>query len=281
MPSRLPHLPSLQPQTLARLTGPVNVLLVLLLAYLLAGVTAQLLPAPQPQAAVPVAAADSPDAAAPGNDYRQLIGWQLFGTPRQTAAPAPVNAPPTRLNLHLGGIIYRDGGAPPLALIAVADQPQKVYRIGDTLAGARIQQIQPERVLLARAGHLETLELPHGNDDLSPAPATSGSTGQVIHAAAIAAQLRHNPSALQDLAAAMPYMRNGRFVGLRLQPGQDGQLLGELGLQSGDVLVALDGQRLTSPSQGLARLQRLLNAPRIEATVLRDGTEVPLTFVLQ
>jgi general secretion pathway protein C len=51
-------------------------------------------------------------------------------------------------------------------------------------------------------------------------------------------------------------------------------------LNSGDVITEINGSRLNSPVQGLAMLQAVLNADQVEVRVLRDGTEIPLTFSL-
>lgn len=285
MLSRLSHLGRLQPETLARFAGPVTLLLVLVLAYQLAGLTITLLVSPVPNAASqPVTKGKPPPASQ--QDFQQLAQWQLFGAPQQTSAPTPAQAPPTRLDLNLGGIVYRTGNAAPLALIAAGQQPETVYRIGDTVAGARIHKILPDRVLLTRNGHLETLQLPRSSDTL-PANAASDSGNpaasdrRVINATGLASKLRRDPATLQDLANATPYWRDGRFVGLRLAPGPNRRLLNRLGLRPGDVLVALDGHPITSPAEGVTQLQQLLNAPRVKATILRDGNQIPMTFVLQ
>lgn len=284
MSSRISRPAVPRPETVARLAGPVNLLLVILLAYNLAGLTLYLLP--QPATAPPVTAARpaADTASSATDDYASIAGWQLFGAPTAAApAPPPVEAPETRLDLRLAGIVYRQGR--PLALIAQGRQPETVHRVGDSLQGARIEQILPDRVLLARSGQLEALSLPRDTDAVSPAaPSRTAATG-TVDATPIARRLRRqldgNPTALQELAYATPYVQDGRFVGLKLRPGRDQRLLGQLGLRTGDVLTAVNGVALTDPAQSLMLLRDMLSRDRVDATILRGGNELSMTFELQ
>lgn len=283
---RRPQPTAPRPETLARLAGPVNLLLVVALAYQLADLTLLLLPLSEPrvtQAAVADAETTTPTGTP---DYARIADWQLFGPP-EAAAPAPVQAPETRLDLRLAGIIHR--GDIPLALIAEGNRPESVYRVGERVGGARIERILPDRVLLARDSGLEALSLPRENiagapDSAARIAATTPSGA--VDAAPIARRLRQaladgNPRALQELAFAAPYIEDGRFVGLQLRPGRDRQLLGSLGLRAGDVLTELNSVRLTDPAQGLRLMQELLQSGRVDATIRRGDREIPMSFVLQ
>lgn len=291
MPIRLrrPQPTAPRPETLARLAGPVNLLLVVALAHQLADLTLRLLPLSDPLA-TPVTVSDSETANPSGHpDYARIAEWQLFGPPEAAApAPTPVQAPETRLNLRLAGIIHR--GNIPLALIAEGNRPEAVYRVGERVGGARIERILPDRVLLARDAGLEALSLPRENiagarDDNTARVAATTPSG-AVDATPIARRLRQalgdgNPQALQELAFAAPYIEDGRFIGLQLRPGRDRQLLGSLGLRAGDVLTELNGVRLTDPAQGLRLMQELLQSGQVDATIRRGDSEIPMSFVLQ
>jgi len=106
----------------------------------------------------------------------------------------------------------------------------------------------------------------------------------VIDASTVAERFRgeamNRPKALEDIAFTSPYVKNGQFVGFRLRQGRDQKLLGQLGLNSGDVITEINGSRLNSPAQGLTLLQEVMSADRISVRVLRGGAEIPLTFSL-
>lgn len=290
MPIRLrrPQPTAPRPETLARLAGPVNLLLVVALAYQLADLTLRLLPLSESRTATPAMTDDGPAASTDMTDYARIADWQLFGPPEEAAPEPVVRAPETRLNLRLAGIIHR--GDIPLALIAEGNRPETVYRVGERVGGARIERILPDRVLLARDSSLEALSLPRENiagaRDNNTARVAATTPSGAVDATPIARRLRQaladgNPQALQELAFAAPYIEDGRFVGLQLRPGHDRRLLGSLGLRAGDVLTELNGVRLTDPAQGLRLMQELLQSGQVDATIRRGDREIPMSFVLQ
>lgn len=113
---------------------------------------------------------------------------------------------------------------------------------------------------------------------------TGAGAPQVIDATAVAQQLRDEaaarPQVLENIAFASPYVQNGQFIGFRLRPGRDRELMRRLNLNSGDVITEVNGTRINNPMQGFAILREVLSADRINVRVLRDGTEIPLLFSL-
>jgi len=105
----------------------------------------------------------------------------------------------------------------------------------------------------------------------------------MVDATTVASRLRgaeDRPRALEDIAFASPYIQNGQFLGFRLRPGRDRQLMRELGLNSGDVITEVNGSRLNNPIQGFAALREVMDADQINVRVLRNGAEIPLAFSL-
>ncbi|HAS50821.1 MAG TPA: type II secretion system protein GspC [Gammaproteobacteria bacterium] len=286
----------------------VNTLLVIALAYTLAGLTLAMLAGDSPTLTgqVPPSGSVIPGSAMPqpSADVAAISAWHLFGKAeaKRAAPPPPVAIPTTPLNLRLVGTFFAERGSDQaLALIADGNNLERGYRIGEALPGsARLERIERDQVIVSRGGREEALKLPKLDDPnrpmLAPAPPisaiplepasepTSASEPQVINASVIAERLRgevaNRPQALEDIAFASPYVQNGQFVGFRLRPGRDRQLFQQLGLTGGDVLTEINGMRLSSPAQGLAILQELMSASRIDVRVLRNGAEVPLTFTL-
>lgn len=305
-----------------------NAVLVIALAYALAGLTVAILwnRLPLPVGAATSALSEPSTSETPliqPADYTAIGAWHLFG---RVDTAQPVEAPPaalpvTPLNLRLVGVFFVErGGDRALALIAEGTGLERGYRIGESLpGGARLEQIQRDRVVVSRGGRQEVLNLPRLGDaskmpvpggmppsmptepgmapepgmmpepemapepEMVPEPAAFQEP-RAIDASAVAARLRgatpNRPEALEDIAFASPYVQNGQFLGFRLRPGRDRQLMQQLGLNSGDVITEVNGSRLNNPMQGLVMLQGLLNADQINVRVLRDGTEIPLTFSL-
>ena len=86
----------------------------------------------------------------------------LFGR-AQGGAAAPAYAAgevrETDLDLTLKGILARRGDGRKLALIAQGEATEKVYRVGDRIAGAEITHIEARRLILLRNGASEALTL--------------------------------------------------------------------------------------------------------------------------
>jgi general secretion pathway protein C len=317
----------IQPDTLARFTLPVNVLLVILLAHSLAQLSWGLLPitslTPSGIQESREESLSSPIAAGKLADYTAIASWHLFGQASETKpaiASGPVQAPETKLDLKLVGILYSSDSHRTLALISEGNGEELSYFIGQQLPQSKVllEQILRDRVVLSRNGKLETLSLPletegiesnPGVDLQSQPPAADsetpvegepavegepphnpeGTTGALVNpepidASAIASRFREKlptqPQYLQDLALATPYVQNGRFMGFRLRPGRDRTLLAQLGLRAGDVITAVNGTRLDDPGKGAGLLQEIANASQVDVQVLRNGAEIPYTFIL-
>ncbi|QQS53422.1 MAG: hypothetical protein IPM89_11055 [Candidatus Competibacteraceae bacterium] len=292
----------------------VNVVLVILLAGSLAQLTLAFLsgwfsPAVRP---MPARGASAAESASPVGqvDYTTIAAWHLFGRMKASqpvAAPPPV-IPVTPLDLHLAGVFFiEQGDSRALALIAEGSGLERGYHIGDALpGGARLEQIQRDHVVVSRQGRREVLNLPRlGTTARPPSPVPEDSplvdpmpepepepepepTGagppQAIDATVVARQLRDEaavrPRVLENIAFVSPYVQNGQFIGFRLRPGRDRQLMRRLSLNSGDVITEVNGTRINNPMQGFAILREVLSADRINVRVLRGGTEIPLLFSL-
>ncbi len=236
-------------------------------------------------------------------NYTAIAGWDLFGevekNPTAPKPPPPPPLPETSLNLKLVGVFFSPRSDQALALIADSQGSQTTYQIGAALpGGARLERIERERVIVSRNGRQATLKLPRKNKTgqhtapvtpAPPAPTINSQpdrrdTPQTINATHIAKHLRGDTTKrnniLHDIASARPYTQKGRFIGFQLSPGRNRQLFQQLGLNNGDVLIGIDNTRLSSPTQGFAMLNKLINAQRINVRILRNGIEIPLTFLL-
>ena len=251
----------------------VTAVLVVTIAYQLAGITWSLVPgAPPTVAARPAGATPTQQPI----DLEKLKNSHLFGEAHEEAAPVvtAVDAPDTTLSLSLTGILaYGPKGA---AIISANRGQEKTYRVGDSVDnadGAKLHSVEPDRVLLNRNGTLETLRLPQ---QLSSAPARTVSTVLPPAAAQPQGSLRQviseNASRLTDIVRLAPHVQEGKVVGFRVNPGKDRATFEQLGLQPGDVVTDINGTVLNDPSQGLQVFESLGEATQANVTVLREGT---------
>jgi general secretion pathway protein C len=297
---------------LARFAIPVNIVFLILFAKDLAQLSWHFLLSPtafiaatgeaidnaQPSASSADQQGMPAPATGPSADYLTIANWHLFGQ-EEMAKPVqlpPVKAPETQLNLQLVGTFASAEDTQALALITASDGSARAYKIGELVpGGARVKQILTDRVALLRNGNLEMLSLPREfastNRTLPDNPLAASlspslpGNATTVDASAVAARLRSTvgtqpEKALQDLALVTPYVEDGQFLGFRLLPGRDQQLLRQLGLRGGDIITQVNGVRLDSPSQGVTLLQEVLDADQVAIQVQRAGTEIPFTFLL-
>jgi type II secretion system protein C len=113
----------------------------------------------------PAASAPQPasgNKAKPRVDVQSIVSAHLFGaSPSEAPAPEPEKAPETQLSLQLAGVLASNDAKLSRAIISADSGSAKSYAIGDTIEGtdARLQNVEPGRVLIERNGQLESLPL--------------------------------------------------------------------------------------------------------------------------
>lgn len=275
----------------------VALLLGVWVLYRMAVVVWQVVPAPPLSEAVPEPPAAPPAAtgAAGGRlDISTIVNWHLFGAPGGPAAPtgsAPIDAPETRLNLVLRGVLSSGDPESARAIIAEPNGNENFFRIGSALpGGAELVEIYPDRIILKRAGQHETLRLPRDGLEgpasqtraRQPVPAVAAQpAGPAENAGAVLAEYRQrmaeNPQSLLDLARPVPYNDANGFAGFRLFPGNNPALFGQLGLQPGDLVKAVNGIVLDSAVRGAEAMQSLAEASQLNLRIERAGQEIDLS----
>lgn len=293
MPTLLPGL-QWHPGQIQRLALPVTAMLVVAVAYSAAHVVWQLVPAPDqgtaPQATMPERT--SAGATDEGNSPEAIARWHLFGqaAPLDQERDERIDAPETRLNLQLRGVFYSPDSARAQAIISSRGRGADQYRVGDNLAGGgSIEAIYEDRVILRRQGSYETLSLP---GDRVPLDRTLGDLDlEADNGAAARAddrgdspeerdeleqyreQLAEDPRQLSQMMNLQPATGDdGDMIGVEVSPGQDERIMELLGLETGDIVTAIDGNELDSPGRAFQAMQGL-EGSSVELRVLRDGSE--------
>ncbi|MDH5277342.1 MAG: type II secretion system protein GspC [Gammaproteobacteria bacterium] len=212
-------------------------------------------------------------------DYATITAAHLFGEvsaePPPVTGDAALNAPETTLSLQLRGAIAADDPRFAHAIIADGSGSEQVYFVNATLpGGATLQQIQADRVVLARAGQLEVLRLPRegqggGNpgtfNSAPPGPAAAPPPQNVQELVA------QNAQGFLEVVRPQPFMPNGQLKGYRIYPGPNRQQFASLGLRAGDLVTEINGIALNNPAQGMEVFRSLGDAAQVTVTVERDG----------
>jgi general secretion pathway protein C len=282
----LPSSDSRLPWLAAKLPALTSVLLVLLVAHSSATLLWQIVLPPPPADNVRIDETRTlarTEGQRPRHDL-QIAQLHLFGVPtikKEREAPA---APKTRLNLILRGVLAT-GGDDALAIIASGEADERFYHVGDAIpGGATLKAVYPDRVLLERNSNMETLPLPKSQDEgieFSASPGTSdashsGSPGVAQKLSLLRTQVLKHPDKLGKMIQAKPLIQDGHFKGYQLSPRGNSELFTNVGLRSGDIVIAVNGVSIDRPEKGLNALQELVNASEVTVTVLRDGSEVTI-----
>jgi general secretion pathway protein C len=284
------HLPSITHfNQAARLAPVVNVLLIVLIAFTLARFTWRIFApetAPQPDQPA-VTSLTGPGRDIDSQAIRQLAALHLFGEVKvEDVAPPPVvDAPDTRLNLTLSGVLAVDS-PDARAIIASPDGNENAYAVGDSLPGnARLRQIHADRVILETNGRYETLRLPVDEPIAGRTPGGSGpemSQQAAIEPGMPLREVRNsmveNPGNLLRHIRVIPSSPGGKFNGFRLMPGPDASVFSRLGLVPGDIVKEINGVALDDVSKGGEALQEIASANVINMTIERNGAQQALTL---
>ena len=250
-------------------------------------------------------------AATAGSAPTQSIAkWHLFGnTPGATSG---ANATVSTTGMVLRGTLADRDPAAGIAVISGGggDGSERAFRAGEAVAGGiKLARVYPDRVILLRDGVEETLALTRdrnlepGNVVRQPTPgdtrasSTNASRSQrnaaATNAPAVSTtqapadwqqtvdRLRQNPDELAKRVQIVPVLDGGKLTGVRVAPGSDAALIGQIGLKSGDVVTAINGAPVDSLARGQQILESLRSASNARVTVLRDGKPTDVVISLK
>lgn len=277
-----------------RLPPWIALLLVLILAWQLAHLVLALWPG----AGGTAAQTDPPQNSTAGTsnasnatvDTSQVKTANLFGAYQASNQPvstsAIVDAPETRLRLVLKGTVSDTQQKSAFAIIGEdgGGGGDKFYFVGDELPGnAKLHSVYPEKVLLNRAGKLETLTLKTLLDKSSTRTnistrSTAASKSKPGDLRSLREKLVANPAQITDIIRPQPVFANGQQIGYRVYPGRDRQKFVELGLRPGDLVTEVNGTALNDPAQGQQLFQQITQSDVINLTVQRSGQTQTLTL---
>jgi general secretion pathway protein C len=193
---------------------------------------------------------------------------------------APTVATDDTSGLTLHGIRVGDRGAGS-AIIGVGGK-QSVYWVGEEISpGTVLKEITADHIVVARGDRTSHLSLVAR----APQPITTASVPSYMLAPRPAAAAQAKPAAITSVdakklleeAGLRPRTQDGQITGYTLLPRGAGEMLGRAGLAAGDVLVALNGNRLT-PERYSEIEQELTGASQVQLTVERGNETKTITL---
>jgi len=290
----------------------VGVILLAYIAYVMANMTWLLAPQPNmPPSAKFVGKNKIAQSSSKSFNLNELQALNLFGIfteeEVQESDVQAQDAPQTSLKLVLSGLVASDSKATAAAIIEHQGK-QETYGIGDLIVGTRasLEKVLMDRVLIKRAGRLETLML-DGFDYKQPAysveskkrperkplpsPQQVNDKAKVIdqrankalqqQAKTLRDDLSDNPGSISDHLRIQPKRKNGKIVGYALRPGKKPEFFKLSGLKSGDVAVQMNGYDLTTTRDAAKALTEMKQAKDVSLLVDRKGSLTEILFSIE
>ena len=183
----------------------------------------------------------------------------------------------TGLALRLHGVREDRATGRGSAIIALPDGTQRSFAVGEEIMpGVTLAEVGFDNVVISRNGAREQIFL--DQSETAPATAPPPQAGVPPTASPPVVTTPPVPAAPAPAPTApirfQPRMSGGQVSGIAVSPGADGgQALRNAGLLPGDVIVSINGQRVTSLDQ--ARSAAQAGAP-VNVIVNRGGRAVPL-----
>ncbi|MFT6895823.1 MAG: general secretion pathway protein C [Paraglaciecola sp.] len=229
-------------------------------------------------------------------DLTAIMRLNLFGDlDAQPVVQSKVtDAPPTRLNLTLTGVVTSSVQAQGAAIIENQGN-QETYGLGEKILGtnATLKEVYVDRVIIRNNSANETLMLDgldyQQNQEKNrpiPSPARIRSPSQATQrhvtlsdeALDATRSLQQRPASFTDFIAVSPHRADGELSGYRVSPGSKPELFNAAGLQTGDIITEINGLDLTDMQQSVEAMGELRQAQSLQITVNR-GNEL-LTLYL-
>jgi len=224
-----------------------------------------------------VSAGSHSAASAQGLRY-PMASYPFFGKPSGPGVVSEVarrSAPETGLRLRLEGVLVglrpEDSGA----IVAGSNGETEYYRVGDTLPGnAELAEVEPNRILILRNGQYESLAFEEvivsgvvAEDTNSPDAFVASARSQ-LEIQGVAALKAYGLSPVDD-SGQSGYVYDGSSA-----------MLNAVNLKAGDVITAINGQRLGDLSQDKALLEDWRSQPQLEIEIERDGSILTVSYAI-
>lgn len=241
-------------------------------------------------------------------DISPLTKLNLFGNPEAkpvtTVTTAVTDAPETKLNLTLTGVV---SSADPKVGAAIVENngKQNTYGVGDKIDGTNVtlDELYIDRVIIKNSLIRETLmldgvdfdeanqtrkqearqlapqynspqtadeyEMSENDPEIDPEEASDS-------AREMREQISQSPTSFTDFIAIKPHAPNGQLVGYQVSPGKQPDFFRDVGLRSGDIVTQINGLDLSDPAQSLEAINVLREAQSLQLEVLRGDEALSL-----
>lgn len=212
-----------------------------------------------------------------------MATFEFFGRPAESSGVAEVvkrSAPETGLRLRLEGVLVGQRPEDSGAIVAGSNGETAYYRVGEMLPGnAELAEVEPSRILIRRGGRYESLTFDEPDSETLVAqaaeqPAESSPDAfladarSMLDSQGVAALNAYGLRPVDDSGAA-GYVYDGSSA-----------MLNAVNLQAGDVITAINGQRLGDIEQDKSLLESWRGQAQVDIEIERDGSILTISYAI-
>ena len=226
-------------------------------------------------------------------DIESLKALSLFDNPAEVTnkpvqSPLAVNnqAKQTLLSVKLNGVFASSDPTEAYAIISQGKK-QSLYRVDEELAnlsGVKLITVLPDRVIIDNNGKSEAILLyPEGEQ---PSSSDGVHYEDTVKQASFVNEVsdgliqQQKNQRLSDIVKISMARENGAVVGFRVRPGRNRQLFDNFGLQTNDIITAVNGTELVNSEVAMEVYRSMRNATAASVQVKRGDEELSINIDL-
>lgn len=201
----------------------------------------------------------------------------------RAAAGGEASAAVTSLDLTLYGLRMNEASGGGSAIIAGSDGVQRSYAVGEEVSpGVKLVQVLFDHVVLERGGLRESLFLDQSvpAETVGDAPMTAAPAGEAVPPRVVQAPGPLTAEAITAGIGFAPRMENGRATGFAVTPRGDGGVFAQAGFRPGDIVVEVNGRKVSSAADGAALSGQLKPGARLSLKVERGTETLPIAIII-
>ena len=214
---------------------------------------------------------------------RAALFASFDGFDRAAAGGGEASAAVTSLDLTLYGLRMNEASGGGSAIIAGSDGVQRSYAVGEEVSpGVKLVQVLFDHVVLERGGARESLFLDQSvpAETVGDAPMTAAPVAGATPPPVVQAPGPLNAEAIAGGIGFAPRIENGRPTGFAVTPKGDGAVFAQAGFRAGDIVVEINGRKVSSAADAAALTGQIKPGARLSLQVER-GTEIlPIAIII-
>lgn len=214
---------------------------------------------------------------------RAALFASFDGFDRAAAGGGEASAAVTSLDLTLYGLRMNEASGGGSAIIAGSDGVQRSYAVGEEVSpGVKLVQVLFDHVVLERGGTRESLFIDQSvpAETVGDAPMTAAPAPGAAPPPTVQAPGPLTPEAITGGIGFAPRTENGRATGFAVSPKGDGSVFAQAGFKPGDIVVEINGRKVSSAADAAALSGQLKPGARLSLQVERGTETLPIAIII-